>query len=111
MAKLTAILSIAQRDDTLMKCNLCGNWEGKPIYITSDGLSKYPTIGYILKVLCLMICPRYCNILSINCRTIYLPVPIIFNYSSLVISSVHDIFNTLGYIHISNASSLDNSEL
>ena len=39
-----------------------------------------------------------------------LPVPILLNASSLVIFSVHDIFNTLRYTHISKASSLDNGD-
>ena len=47
----------------------------------------------------------------LNYRPISLPVPILLNTSSFVILSVHDIFNTLRYIHISTASSLDNSDL
>ena len=57
-------------------------------------------------VLCLIRYPRYCHFLVLNCRTISLPV-ILLNTSSLVIVSVHNIFNTLRYIHISKASSLD----
>ena len=51
-----------------------------------------------------------CNFLVLNCLTISLPVPILLNTSSLVIFSVHDIFKSLRYIHISKASSLDNSD-
>ena len=40
-------------------------------------------------------CPRYCNFLVLNCRTISLPVPIILNTFSLVILSVHDIFESI----------------
>ena len=61
-------------------------------------------------VICVIIRPRYCNYLVLNCLSISLPVPILLNTSSLVIFSVHDMFKTLRYIHNSKASSLDNSD-
>ena len=71
-----------------------------------------PSIGCSCDVLCIIRCPRYCSFLVLNCRTISLPVPILLNTSSLVIFSVHAIFNTLRHrpIHISKASSLDNRD-
>ena len=57
--------------------------------------SIFPSISCICDVLCLIRCPRYCTSLVLNCLTIYLPVPILLNTSSLVIFSVHDIFKTL----------------
>ena len=71
--------------------------------------SFFPSMCCRCDKLCLIRCPRYCNFLVLNCRSTSLPVPSLLNTaSSLVILSVHDIFNTLRYTHISNASSLDN---
>ena len=70
--------------------------------------STFHSISCSCAELCLIRCPRYCNFLVLNCLTFSRPVPILLNTSSLVIFSVHDIFNTLRYTHISNASSLDN---
>ena len=67
-------------------------------------LSIFPSISCSCDDLCLIRCPRYCNFIVLNCVTITLPVPILLNTSSLVIFSVHDIFNILRYIHISKAS-------
>ena len=67
-----------------------------------------PSISHFINcscvVLCLTSCHLYCNFLVFNCRSISQLVPILLNNTSLVILSVHDIFNTLGYIHISEAS-------
>ena len=73
--------------------------------------SIFPSISCSCVELCLIRCPRYCNFLVLNCRTISLPVAILLNTSSLVIFYVHDIFSTLRYTHISKASSLDNRDL
>ena len=55
----------------------------------------FPSISCSCDVLCLIRCRRYCNFLVLNCRTIPLPGPILFNTSLSVIFSVHDIFNNL----------------
>ena len=55
----------------------------------------FPFISCSCDELCLIRCPRYCNFLILNCLTISWPVPILLNTPSLVIFSVHDIFNTL----------------
>ena len=68
------------------------------------------TISCSCDALFLIRCPRYCHFLVLNCLTISVSVPILLNTSSLVIFSVHDIFNSLRYIHISKASSLDNTD-
>ena len=62
------------------------------------------------EVLFLIRCPMYCDCLVLNFRTVALPVPILLNTFSLVIFSIHHIFNTLRYITIANASSLNNSD-
>ena len=64
---------------------------------------------YIISCSCDELCLIRCNFLVLSCLTISLSVPVLLNTSSLVIFSIHAIFNTLRYIHISNASSLDNS--
>ena len=72
--------------------------------------SIFPSISCSCDLLCLIRCPRYCNFLVLNCRTISLPVAICLNTASLVILSLQDIFDTLQYMHISNASSLEHSD-
>ena len=62
----------------------------------------------VVVVMCLMYYiryHRYCNFLVLNCRTISRSVPILLNTSSLVIFSVHDIFNTLRYFNIAKTMS------
>ena len=51
------------------------------------------TISCSCDVLCLIRCPRYCNFLVLNCLAISLLVLILLNTSSLVIFSVHHIFD------------------
>ena len=72
--------------------------------------SIFPSIRCSFDELCLIRCPIYCSFLVLNYLTISRSVPILLKTSLLVIFSVHDIFNTLRYTHISKASSLDNRD-
>ena len=72
--------------------------------------SILPSVICSCDELCLIRWPRYCNFLVLNCLTIYPPVPILLNTSSLVVFSVHDVVNSLRYIDITKASRLDNSD-
>ena len=68
--------------------------------------SIFLSISCSCDVLCLIRCPRYCSFLVLNCLTISLPVPILLNTSSLLIFSVHDIFNySVMYPHLKGIES------
>ena len=79
---------------------------GRPLGLLT---SIFPYISCCCDVLYLTKCPMYCNFLVLNCRAIYPHVLILFNTSSLIIFSVHGIFNTVRYIGIIKASHLDNN--
>ena len=71
----------------------------------------FPSINCGCDVLLIIVCTISCNVIVFNCRTIYLPVPILLDTSLLLILFAHGICNTLRYIHILNAQNLDNNKL